>query len=184
MSMENFKSILFSIILLLVFGVVIFWSVKTLQSGPEFLSDQKIKQLQVENENLKKELKNIPIGQVATETNPTETLPVVKAVPTTPVTVEPKPVITPTVNKNQSLINEIQSLINKKNVIKLKATGTSVGTLQKFLNVYNNTTSRVDNDYGKTSQALIITFQKSQGLTANGEVNVDTFNKMIDWLKK
>jgi hypothetical protein len=181
--METFKSIIFSILILTIFGAVVFWSITTLQSGSSFLADQKIKQLQVENDNLKKELKNIPIGQNVAEIIPVETAPVVK-VDTTPVVVEQKPIITPTLNKNQSLINEIQKLIDKKIIIKLKATGTSVGTLQKFLNVYNNTSNRVDNDYGKTSQTLMIAFQKSEGLTANGEVSLTTFNKMIDWLKK
>jgi len=181
--METFKSVIFSILILTIFGAVVFWSVTTLQSGSGFLADQKIKQLQTENDNLKKELKNIPLIQTITEPNQDNNLPIVKVV-TTPTVTETKPVVTPAVNKNQSLINEIQNLINKKIVIKLKATGTSVGTLQKFLNVYNNTINRIDNDYGKTSQSLMITFQKAQNLTANGEVNVDTFNKMIDWLNK
>lgn len=180
--METFKSIIFSILILTIFGAVVFWSVTTLQSGSGFLADQKIKQLQVENDNLKKELKNSAVEPAVVL--PTQVVPdsnIITEIKPIPAVVKP---VTPVVNKNQSLINEIQSLITKNITIKSKATGISVGTLQKFLNVYNNTSNRIDNDYGKTSQTLMIAFQKSVGLTANGEVSITTYNKMIEWLKK
>ncbi len=180
--METFKSTIFSILILAIFGGAIYWSITTMQSGSGFVADQRIKQLKVENENLKKELKNStvePAIVVSVQPDPVSVAPV-DVKPQT----ENKPVVTPTTYKYQSLINEIQSLINKNITLKLKVTGTSVGTLQKFLNVYNKTSNKIDNDYGKSSQTLVIAFQKSQSLTANGEVNVTTFKKMIDWLKK
>jgi peptidoglycan hydrolase-like protein with peptidoglycan-binding domain len=56
--------------------------------------------------------------------------------------------------------------------------------VQKFLNIYNNTSKKVDNDFGASTVKLVTAFQKDSGLTANGQVNTDTLNKMIDWIKK
>ncbi|MBU0999326.1 peptidoglycan-binding protein [Patescibacteria group bacterium] len=68
--------------------------------------------------------------------------------------------------------------------MKLKSRGTRVGTVQNFLNIYNNTSDKVDNDYGTSTQKAVTAFQKDQGLNADGEAGSGTFNKMISWLKK
>ena len=92
---------------------------------------------------------------------------------------------TPTaVNKNQTLINELQKLIDDGVVMKLKSRGSRVGTLQKFLNIYNKTSNKVDNDFGASTKTVLIDFQKDQGLPADGEAGKTTFEKMIDWLEK
>ena len=68
--------------------------------------------------------------------------------------------------------------------MKLKSKGTRVGTVQEFLNIYNNTSKKVDNDYGAGTKTDVVNFQKKEGLTADGEAGPTTFVKMIDWLKK
>ncbi|MDE2031162.1 MAG: peptidoglycan-binding protein [Patescibacteria group bacterium] len=68
--------------------------------------------------------------------------------------------------------------------MKLKSTGSRVGTVQNFLNIYNNTSSKVDNDYGASTQKAVMAFQKDQGLSADGQAGSSTFAKMISWLKK
>ncbi|MCE9548824.1 peptidoglycan-binding protein [Candidatus Nomurabacteria bacterium] len=67
--------------------------------------------------------------------------------------------------------------------MKEKSRGTRVGTVQTFLNIYNGTTKKVDNDYGAGTKADVIKFQKAVGLTADGEAGPSTFAKMIDWLE-
>jgi peptidoglycan hydrolase-like protein with peptidoglycan-binding domain len=67
--------------------------------------------------------------------------------------------------------------------MKEKSQGTRVGTIQTFLNIYNNTSKKIDNDYGASTKADIIKFQKNEGLTADGGAGPSTFRKMIDWLK-
>src|SRR3989344_4489169 len=89
--------------------------------------------------------------------------------------------------ENEDLKIELQKLIDNRVVLKLKSRGANVGAVQRFLNIYNNTSARpvrVDNDYGAGTVKLVTTFQKAEGLTANGEAGPETFNKMIDWLKK
>ena len=56
--------------------------------------------------------------------------------------------------------------------------------MQNFLNIYNNTSNKIDNDYGANLKKTVTDFQKSEGVTADGEAGASTFNKMIDWLKK
>ncbi|PIR68691.1 hypothetical protein COU48_02755 [Candidatus Nomurabacteria bacterium CG10_big_fil_rev_8_21_14_0_10_03_31_7] len=68
--------------------------------------------------------------------------------------------------------------------MKLKSIGTRVGTVQNFLNVYNKTSNKIDNSYGASTQKAVASFQKTQGMTADGEAGPSTFSKMIDWLKK
>jgi peptidoglycan hydrolase-like protein with peptidoglycan-binding domain len=58
-----------------------------------------------------------------------------------------------------------------------------VGVVQKFLNIYNSTSKRVDNDFGAGTVTLVKNFQKDIGMTADGEVGPTTLSKMITWLK-
>lgn len=85
--------------------------------------------------------------------------------------------------KNQDLIAALQKLADSKILMKKKAQGPSVGTIQKFLNVYKGTNTRIDNDYGDSSITLVKEFQKSVGLPGDGQVGTTTLLKMIDWLK-
>lgn len=172
--MEKLKFTLFSIVALAIIGVIGYWSVATIQSGQEHKTNQTLKQLQEENDNLKDEVKDLK-----------DKLSVFK-VEIEEFTPEPEKEITPQIEpyKYQNLINELQKLINANIYMKLKSSGTRVGTVQRFLNVYNNTSNRVDNDYGANTKKVIIKFQKDQGLTADGEAGMNTFKEMIDWLKK
>ncbi|HBB54043.1 TPA: hypothetical protein DHS24_02780 [Candidatus Nomurabacteria bacterium] len=68
--------------------------------------------------------------------------------------------------------------------MKEKSQGTRVGTVQTFLNIYNNTSKLVDNDYGPGTKTDVMNFQKAEGITVDGEAGPGTFRKMIEWLKK
>jgi peptidoglycan hydrolase-like protein with peptidoglycan-binding domain len=169
--MEKLKFALFSIVTLVLLGLFGYWSIVTIQSGDEHIEDQKVKTLQKENEDLKTQVKKL-----------TSELGVLKA------QLEPAPVVTPemdsiVVYKHQDLINEIQELADSNISLKLKSRGAGVGTVQKFLNVYNNTSSKVDNDYGEGTKTRVAAFQKDMGLSADGEAGQSTFLKMIEWLK-
>ena len=152
-----------------------YWSFTSLQSGSEHDLNQRIEQLEQENKDLQKEMKVLedeldilrPLAEVKEEIAPEETA-----------STETK------VYKYQSLINEIQKLIDGNVFLKLKSSGVKVGVLQEFLNIYNNTSNKVDNDYGLGTEKAIIAFQKEQGIGADGEAGPGTFLKMIDWLKK
>jgi len=182
--MENFKFLLSSIIALMVLGLVGYWAIFTIEPGSEHVSKEKQKELQEKNEilteeitELKNELRLLEGSEPQTPVvnTPTPT-PTSKPTPTTPAPA--------TSSRHQTLINELQKLIDDKVVMKEKSRGTRVGTLQNFLNLYNNTTKRVDNDYGKGTVADVKAFQKAEGLTADGETGPTTYSKMIEWLRK
>ena len=175
--MDKLKFALFSIIVLALVGLIGYWAVVTIQSGGEFETSQKIAQLQKENEDLTKQVADLTDKLSVLTPEPTDTTPTnIIPVPTTPVQ--------PTIYKNQSLINELQNLVTNNVFMKLKSSGTRVGTVQNFLNLYNKTMNRIDNDYGASTVKAVYAFQKAQGLMADGQAGASTFNKMIDWLKK
>ncbi len=183
--MDKLKFGLFSIVVLGTLGLVWYWSVSTIESGSEHALQEKIQQLEQENVTLVKQVKELESGlavldtkeeTVATATTKTEEKPVT----TTTTTTTPS---TTTTDKDQSLINELQKLVDDKINMKQGSAGARVGTVQKFLNRYNNTTTKIDNDYGAGTVKLVTAFQKAEGLSADGEAGATTFNKMIAWLK-
>lgn len=60
------------------------------------------------------------------------------------------------------LIADLQELINNNILMKKGSRGTRVGTVQEFLNIYSGTDSKIDNDYGATTESQIKTFQKTK----------------------
>lgn len=186
--MDNLKFVLTLLIVSVLVGLGGYWAVASMQSGSEYVNNQKISKLESENEDLKKEVDKLNKQLSSTPTKiVTEDPPeVVKEEPKEEKPAEPvkKPTKTTTKYKNQTLINELQKLVDKGVVLEPKSTGGSVGTVQKFLNVYNKTSNKVDNDYGTTTKNAVMAFQKAQGLTADGGAGKSTFNKMIAWLKK
>jgi len=179
--MEKMKFGLLSIVVLFILGLLGYWAISTIQSGSEYQANQRLEELIKENNDLK--------IQVATLTDEVEALRPQEEQDTEDNSDEPadqadKPVPTQTTYKYQSLINDLQKLVDGNILMKLKSTGTRVGTVQQFLNVYNKTSNKIDNDFGPSMEKAIIAFQKDQGISADGQVGPGTYNKMIDWLKK
>lgn len=186
--MENLKFILSSILVLALLGGAGYWAFSTIESGSSHVDSQKQKELENKNEELTKEIielkKQISLSQADKETQiqKEQVVPEVKI---------PEPVNTTTTNtpskvvvsKYQTLINDLQKLVDGNIYLKLKSQGVAVGTVQKFLNAYNNTSNKVDNDYGASTVTAVKNFQKAQGLTADGETGPNTYKKMIIWLK-
>jgi len=171
--MEKLKFVLFSIISLSLLGLLGYWSVVTLQSGSEYKTSQKVEQLKKENEDLKTEVKNLTDELSVLQSKPVE---------------EPVPSVKKdsagTASKYQNLIDELQKLKDGNVFLKLKSSGLQVGTVQKFLNIYSNTSNKVDNDYGASTVKAVAAFQKDSGLNADGQAGPSTFSKMINWLEK
>ena len=175
--MDKFKSFLLYSFIIFIVVFLTYWSFSTLDSGSQLENIQKIKQLEIENRNLKKE-----ISSLNSTLEEKENIVLEEEVGVKQEKEEAKS--ENIVYKYQSLINELQKLVDGKYILKLKSSGTRVGTIQKFLNVYNNTSNKVDNDYGKSTEKLVSDFQKAQGLSAGGIVGEETLVKMIEWLKK
>jgi len=180
--MDKLKFVLFLIIVLALIGFALFWSINTIQSGTEYTKEERIEKLEAENKSLKKEVEDLKDEISRLESDKIAEEP--KQEPTTATVQEPV-VSTPTTTyKNQTLINALDKLIKDNIFMKLKSRGERVGTVQKFLNIYNKTSNKVDNDYGESTKTAVAAFQKDQGLSADGEAGPSTFSKMIDWLKK
>ena len=153
-----------------------YWAVRTIEPGDAFVSKQKQIALEEKNQELEKEIRALKNELAALEPKEIEEKP-------TPTTTTPTKPATVTY-KYQSLINDLQKLVTDKVFMKEGSQGTRVGTLQTFLNIYNKTSKKVDNDYGAGTKVDVTNFQKAEKLTADGEAGPGTFQKMIDWLKK
>jgi murein L,D-transpeptidase YcbB/YkuD len=191
--MENFKFILFSIIVLGLLGFTGYWAFSTIESGSSHVDNQKQKELEQKNEDLTKQVSDLQrqVSILQTEKDnkvSQEDITPVVYTQEPPVTTPVKnPIITvptkTTTSKNQSLINELQKLVDDNIFLKLKSQGVAVGTIQNFLNIYNKTSNKVDNDYGASTVTAVKNFQKAQGLTADGQAGPSTYKKMISLLK-
>ncbi|MES2315169.1 MAG: peptidoglycan-binding protein [Patescibacteria group bacterium] len=182
--MANVKFILFSIITLAIIGLVGYWAVLSIEPGDIHATRQKEKALEEENQTLKDQVLKLQDQLAAIQPPAPTPTPVVAPTPAPAPTPSPTPAKTTTTYKYQSLINDLQKLITDKVVMKEKSQGTRVGTLQTFFNIYNKTSNKVDNDFGKSTTANVIAFQKAVGLKADGQTGPTTYQKMIDWLKK
>ena len=176
--MDKLKFALFSVVVLTLLGLFGYWAIFTLQSGSESKTSQKVQQLQKDNQDLNAEVKDL-----------TDQLSVLQSkldnsAPSAPKDSKPSVASPATVYKYQNLINDLQKLVDGNVYLKLKSIGPSVGTVQKFLNIYNNTSNKIDNDYGANMVKSVSAFQKDSGLSADGKAGSSTFSQMINWLKK
>jgi murein L,D-transpeptidase YcbB/YkuD len=189
--MDNFKFTLFSIFILALLGLGGYWAFSTIETGSTHVDNQKQKELEQENQDLQKEVADLKRSILLLQADKEQAQIAANepekqqeaTIPTNPTNTGTSiPTKTP-VLKYQSLINELQKLVDGKIYLKNKSQGPAVGTVQKFLNIYNNTTLKIDNDYGATTIAAIKSFQKAQGLSQDGECGPGTYLKMISWLK-
>lgn len=189
--MENLKFALFSIIIIGALGLAGYWAFSTIESGSSHVDIQKQKQLEQTNIDLGKQVADLTrqVSLLQSEKDAKDSLAeIIADTQATEPVVAPVKTVTPTTAKTttlkyQSLINELQKLVDGNIYLDSKSEGVAVGSVQKFLNIYNNTLNKVDNDYGPSTITAVKNFQKAQGLTADGEIGPGTFNKMISWLK-
>lgn len=180
--MENFKFMLFSIFILAALVFCGYWAFSTMESGSFHVDAQKQKELEIANENLQKEIVALKKQIALLQNNENIVKEEEKIIPL-PETPKPDPVVNNPVLTHQTLINELQKLVDGNIYLKNKSQGPAVGFVQKFLNIYNKTSLRIDNDYGTSTGTAIRAFQKDQGLSVDGEVGPGTLKKMISWLK-
>lgn len=189
-SLENFKFTFASIIVLALVGILGYWAFSTIESGSSHIDNQKQKllenknkELEEENYQLKRQLSLLDEAKKEEEKAPLENIEPVVTTPEKKEETKPNPNPETPTYKHQTLIDELQKLVNSGITLKLKSQGPAVGAVQKFLNIYNNTNNKVDNDYGAGTLSRVKAFQKAQGLTADGNTGPGTMRKMITWLK-
>lgn len=180
--MENFKFTLITIVGLGLLSLLGYWAITSIQSGSAHVSDQKIKELEIENEALKGELAKFQSDPSSSGNNTKVENSTKENVVNEP-SAKPDVPVTPIINTNQSLINDLQKLADAGTVLRLKSTGPAVGSVEKFFNIYNKTSNKIDNDYGASLKNAVLAFQKAQGLPVTGEIGVKTLTKMVTLLK-
>ncbi len=180
--MEKFKSVIFLIVILAAVITIGYWAIRTIEPGDIHAERQALEELRDKNSELEAEVARLKNELSQFEPKGEEAVPPAQA----PEEESPAPTPAPATSayKYQGLISELEKLVADNVIMKEKSRGTRVGTLQSFLNLYNGTSKKVDNDYGKTTKADVIAFQKAVGLTADGQTGPTTYQKMIDWLKK
>lgn len=94
---------------------------------------------------------------------------------------DPQPEKTLSASEKQ-LLTKLQGLIDDNINMKEGSRGTRVETVQKFLNIYFDTNSVTDGDYGPGTLANVKKFQAAEGLTADGQAGPNTYKKMIELL--
>lgn len=82
----------------------------------------------------------------------------------------------------QDLADRLQGLIDDDIYMKDGSRGTRVGTVQEFLNLYLDTQSSVDNQYGPGTIERVRSFQQSEGLSADGLAGPATYEQMLEVL--
>ncbi len=80
------------------------------------------------------------------------------------------------------LIQRLNGLIDDDIYMKVGSRGTRVGTVQEFLNIFLDTTTPVDNDFGPGTKKNVAQFQEQVGIEADGLPGPDTYRAMIKWL--
>lgn len=169
-----FETLKVNILIVIFFGAVGFagyWGVTSLQVNPDEF-DTKTTDVRPTVSNGM--VNNSNTNQTSSPETPAPVTPV-SATPSAPPSSQ---------GQNTELKTALQKLITDNVLMKRGSRGTRVGTVQEFLNLYNGTDSTVDNDYGPTTENQVRAFQRSEGLTADGQTGPNTYRKMIEWLDK
>lgn len=173
MFFETLKANLLIIIFFGVVGALGYWAVNSLQVDPEEFESQLV--------DVRPIIENDPTGYM--DTSNTGVVTSTPEVSITPTSTPTNPTSAST-GEHGELKSALQKLVDEKVLMKVGSRGTRVGTVQEFLNIYNGTDSKIDNDFGATTENQIKSFQKAEGLSADGQAGPGTYKKMIDWLNK
>ena len=186
--MDNFKFMLSSVFIVAILAASGYWAFSTMESGSSHVDIEKQRQLEQQNEELKKEVSQLKKDISLLESDKEQLIQNEKEAQSA-VIPETTPIATTTPTKAvatykyQSLINDLQKMVNNGVNLDSKSKNTYVGTIQKFFNIYNKTSIKIDNDYGSGMVTLVKNFQKAEGLTVDGGAGSNVFKKMISWLK-
>ncbi len=170
MFLDTLKANILIIIFLGGIGFLGYWGVTSLQVNSEEFDTQRT--------DVRPVIENEPTGYLE------ETSSQVSETSTNTTTTTSSSSSTTSSGSYGDLENALQKLIDDNVLMKNGSRGTRVGTIQEFLNVYNGTDSKMDNDFGATTENQVKAFQKTEGLSADGQTGPNTYKKMIEWLKK
>jgi|GEM_PF-724334 len=180
--MENFKFTLVSFVMVLVVAGIGFLAYMALEKGDENGMRQQVRELKEQVADRDEQIveRDRQIAELETDLESAELL--ASQTPTEEETSK-EPVKNPPATTGTGLLAELESLKAKGVVLEPGDSGAAVGTIQKFLNVYNKTSGGVDNDFGPGTRKKVEAFQVKEKMTPDGGVGPTTLSKMISWLK-
>jgi len=85
-------------------------------------------------------------------------------------------------SSSATLTANLKKLIANNTTLKAGSKGASVGYVEQFMNLYLKKSATIDNDFGKTLTANVITFQKQNKLPQTGMVGSETLQMMVQWM--
>jgi murein L,D-transpeptidase YcbB/YkuD len=168
--MNEFKFQLSTIVLVVLLAFGAYWAFTNLDTGVRYQRDDiVISEPETNLETTEVVVQNDNVTDVVVEQEQTDVLDL------TP---------TPTLSQEQQeLLAELEDLIVDDIYMREGSRGTRVGTVQNFLNLYLDTESVVDNQYGPGTRSRVRQFQEQEGLTADGLAGPSTYGAMIDVLE-
>lgn len=170
--MSEFKFQLTTFALVAVLALGGYWAFATLDRGITYSKDD----LAIVPETVAEESLEEPAAETEQETEVAEESAEVESPETAPAPATLSA-------EDAKTLAELQDLITDNINMKQGSAGTRVGTVQKFLNLYFDKQTGVDNGYGATTLERVRQFQKDQGLTADGLAGPTTYQKMVDLMK-
>lgn len=187
--MENFKFTFVSFFLILVLAGVGVLGYMALERGDESGLKQRVAKLEAQISSQEKALveRDRKIAQLETDLENTvpATTTAEPVTTTSSTTATSSSTTSSSSSSNDSaLLTELKSLRSRGVILEPGDSGAAVGSIQKFLNEYNNTSGGVDNDFGPGTRSKVEAFQNKEGLTPDGGVGPTTLGRMITWLEK
>lgn len=184
--MENVKFTITSLIIMLAIGAVGFLAYMALEKGDESGLKQQVRELKaqaIKKDNTITDLER-RIAQLSVDLEGQQQEVVVEQKTETNVEVRQDIPVKVVTGGNAELLKALQALKTKNVVIEPGNSGPAVGTIQKFLNVYNKTSGGIDNDFGPGTRKKIEAFQAQEKISVDGGVGPGTLSAMISWLSK
>lgn len=187
--MENFKFTFVSFFLILVLAGVGVLGYMALERGDESGLKQRVAKLEAQVTSQEKALaeRDRKIAQLETDLENTTAVPVdsepVATSSTSTTASSSSSSSSSSSTTSSALLTELRNLRSRGVVLEPGDSGAAVGTIQKFLNEYNNTSGGVDNDFGPGTRTKVEAFQNKEGLTPDGGVGPTTLARMITWLE-
>ncbi len=168
--MNEFKYQFVNLLLLALLGAGIYWAFTTIDNGIVYDKDSVVV---TNTKPLDKPIKEIVLFD---NTKPEITEPAEEPIVEKPIVEE---------NKNQTLITDLQKLVDLKVKMDRGANGEKVATVQKFLTVYfTDKNITIDKDFGPTTKNLVKEFQKRELNGGAGNIGPNTLKAMVNFLKK
>ncbi|MFT7328324.1 MAG: hypothetical protein ACI870_000511 [Crocinitomicaceae bacterium] len=176
--MNELKYQLTQFIFLVILGLAAYWALTNLDNGISYTRDNIVQDADLSQEEPDQQANTVNNQIILTALDASGELEVIA---------EEKPIVetTPASVENSELISAIETLVADGITMDNGDTGSRVGTVQKFLDIYfGDKKVSIDNDFGPTTKGLVRDFQNTELNGGDGRIGPNTLRAMIEYLKK